>query len=79
MKIAKLLLVLLVTVSWSMSAQQRLGPRDGSDMPATDLERVRVGSPAPDFTLIDKDRNPVTLSSFAGKKNVLLVFYRGYW
>lgn len=79
MKIARLFLVLLFAVSWSASAQQQLGPRDGSDMPPTDLERVRVGSPAPDFTLGSKDRNPVALSGFAGKKNVLLVFYRGYW
>ena len=33
-----------------------------------------VGSFAPDFTLPDKDGNPVTLSSFRGKK-VVLYFY----
>lgn len=32
------------------------------------------GSPAPDFTLPDKDNNYVTLSSFRGKK-VILYFY----
>ena len=36
---------------------------------------VEVGSAAPDFTLNDSNREKVTLSSFRGRKNVLLVFY----
>jgi peroxiredoxin len=36
---------------------------------------VEVGSKAPDFTLNDYNREPVTLSSFQGEKNVLVVFY----
>lgn len=36
---------------------------------------VEVGSKAPEFTLKDFDRQDVTLSSFQGSKNVLLVFY----
>ncbi|GLZ33864.1 peroxiredoxin [Lentzea sp. NBRC 105346] len=36
---------------------------------------VEVGSVAPDFTLNDGNKQPVTLSSFRGSKNVLLVFY----
>lgn len=35
---------------------------------------LEVGMKAPDFTLFDKDGNPVTLSSFFGKK-VVLYFY----
>jgi mycoredoxin-dependent peroxiredoxin len=34
-----------------------------------------VGSTAPDFTLHDQNRQPVTLSSFRGVKHVLLVFF----
>ncbi|WIM89269.1 peroxiredoxin [Candidatus Mycobacterium wuenschmannii] len=34
-----------------------------------------VGSPAPDFTLHDQNRQPVTLSAFHGAKDVLLVFF----
>jgi cytochrome oxidase Cu insertion factor (SCO1/SenC/PrrC family) len=34
-----------------------------------------AGDPAPDFTLIDQDRNEVTLSDFRGKSNVVLAFY----
>jgi peroxiredoxin (alkyl hydroperoxide reductase subunit C) len=36
---------------------------------------VEVGQQAPDFTLRDQNREEVTLSSFRGQKNVLLVFY----
>jgi peroxiredoxin len=36
---------------------------------------VEVGTKAPDFTLNDYNRQPVTLSSFQGDKSVLLVFY----
>ncbi|BBY09190.1 peroxiredoxin [Mycobacterium noviomagense] len=34
-----------------------------------------VGSTAPDFTLRDQNQQPVTLSSYRGAKNVLLVFF----
>jgi len=36
---------------------------------------VEVGTKAPDFTLNDYNKQQVTLSSFQGDKNVLLVFY----
>ncbi|RDI20321.1 peroxiredoxin [Lentzea flaviverrucosa] len=36
---------------------------------------VEIGSEAPDFTLNDYNKQPVTLSSFRGSKSVLLVFY----
>jgi hypothetical protein len=41
----------------------------------------RVGQKAPDFTLLDSTRRPVTLSQAIGasQRGVLLVFYRGYW
>jgi mycoredoxin-dependent peroxiredoxin len=34
-----------------------------------------VGSEAPDFTLKDQNNQEVTLSSFRGRRNVLVVFY----
>ena len=79
MKIAKLGFTLLFAGICAMGAAQELGPKDGLDLPPADLERVDVGASAPDFTLISKDKDPVTLSSFAGNKNVVLVFYRGFW
>ena len=36
---------------------------------------VEVGQQAPDFELKDQHGTPVRLSSFRGKKNVVLVFY----
>jgi peroxiredoxin len=36
---------------------------------------VEAGERAPDFTLRDQDGQKVTLSSFRGRQNVLLVFY----
>ncbi|GAB3733841.1 peroxiredoxin [Amycolatopsis oliviviridis] len=36
---------------------------------------IQIGSRAPDFTLDGSHSKPVTLSSFAGDKNVLLVYY----
>ena len=36
---------------------------------------LAVGQSAPDFTLKDQNQKEVKLSDFAGKKNVVLVFY----
>jgi mycoredoxin-dependent peroxiredoxin len=36
---------------------------------------VEVGQEAPDFTLVDQHGEPVTLSSFRGRKNVVLLFF----
>ncbi|MFD4432879.1 peroxiredoxin [Nocardia sp. NPDC058497] len=36
---------------------------------------LEVGTLAPDFTLKDQNNQPVSLSDYRGKKNVLLVFY----
>jgi peroxiredoxin len=36
---------------------------------------VEVGQPAPDFSLPNQHGEPITLSSFRGEKNVVVVFY----
>ena len=36
---------------------------------------IKVGDTAPDFTLLDTSRKPVSLHDFRGKKNVALAFY----
>ena len=61
------------------AAPLTLGPRDGHDLPPTDLERVAVGTMAPDFSLRTIAGDTLTLSAFRGAKNVVLVFYRGHW
>ena len=43
--------------------------------PAPPRTHLKVGDPAPDFTLMDTERNQVKLSDFRGKKNVVLAFY----
>jgi cytochrome oxidase Cu insertion factor (SCO1/SenC/PrrC family) len=63
----------------SAPASAQLGPKDGADLAPTDLNRIKVGQPAPDFTLQDTDGKAITLSDFRDKKTVILVFYRGYW
>lgn len=43
--------------------------------PAPPQTHLKVGDPAPDFTLIDTERKQVKLSELKGKKNVVLAFY----
>jgi peroxiredoxin len=38
-----------------------------------------VGDLAPDFSLESYDDGIITLSSYRGQKDVVLVFYRGWW
>ena len=42
------------------------------------MTRVELNTPAPDFTLPDLNGNTVSLSDFVGRKNVLVVFNRGF-
>lgn len=41
-------------------------------------QKAKLNKPAPDFTLPDFNGSAVTLSDFYGKKNVVLVFNRGF-
>ena len=52
-------------------AYAQLGPKDGANLKPADLERVKVGDLAPDFTLENMDGKRITLSDFQGKKNVV--------
>jgi cytochrome oxidase Cu insertion factor (SCO1/SenC/PrrC family) len=72
-----MLALMLLPVQTPVSAQT--APRDGDKQAATDLDRVKVGQPAPNFTLEDSDGKSVSLADYRGKKNVVLVFYRGHW
>ena len=42
------------------------------------MARVELNTQAPEFTLLDFDGNRVSLSDFTGRKNVLVVFNRGF-
>ncbi len=73
----KMLVLLMFLSVYPVHAQ--LEPRDRGDFKPTDLERVKVGDRAPDFTLENMDGRAISLSDFRGKMNVVLVFYRGHW
>ncbi|HEX4605107.1 MAG TPA: hypothetical protein VH724_13995 [Candidatus Angelobacter sp.] len=42
--------------------------------PAPPDPKVKVGDTFPDFTLIDQNRNKISLHDFKGKKNVAVAF-----
>ena len=63
----------------STTVLAQLGPKDGAGLSPTDLNRIKVGQPAPDFSLEDAGGKTIALSEFRDKKTVVLVFYRGYW
>ena len=46
---------------------------------AAEAPVVEVGSPAPDFTLADSQGVAHHLSDLRGRKEVVLVFFRGTW
>jgi cytochrome oxidase Cu insertion factor (SCO1/SenC/PrrC family) len=79
MRHIRLALIIVVISLWVSPTYAQLGPKDGANLTPTDLERVKVGDRAPDFTLENMDGAKVTLSDFGGKKSVVLVFYRGHW
>ena len=70
---------ILLAIGASGQAQHALGPVDGAGLPPTDIDRIKVGMPAPDFTLERYGGGTATLSQYRGSKSVVLVFYRGYW
>lgn len=79
MKISLALVLALSGLLAGAPVSAQLGPKDGAALSATDLDRVKVGQPAPDFALTGMDGKTISLSDYRGKKNVVLVFYRGHW
>lgn len=75
--LAKLIIAFFILSIVPSYAQ--LGPKDGGNLQPTDLDRVKVSDTAPDFTLENLDGTRISLSDFRGRKNVVLVFYRGQW
>ena len=60
-------------------AAPQLGPHDGRELSGLDTGRVALGDVAPDFSLMTYAGPVTTLSDYRGEKNVILIFYRGYW
>ena len=71
--------VLAIIILPFSQVHAQLGPETTSNLRPTDLERVKVGGLAPDFTLEDTDGSQVSLANYRSKKKVILVFYRGHW
>lgn len=58
-------LAMLLAIAAAASGQQPTAPKTP----------LKVGDPAPDFSLTDNNHNQVKLSDFRGKKNVVLAIY----
>ena len=68
MKLKRTILILAVCLASAAGVFAQAAPTP----PATHL---KVGMPAPDFTLTNTAGKPVKLSDFKGKKTVVLAFY----
>jgi peroxiredoxin len=73
------MLILILSLLFVQTVPPSLGPLDGEALAPTDVERITVGGIAPDFRLVDETGTPHQLSEYRGRKNVILVFYRGEW
>jgi len=70
-----LAMLLLALVSTVAAQQPTASPAAQTAPPAPPKTHLKVGQPAPEFTLRDTAGKPVKLSDFKGKKNVVLAFY----
>lgn len=76
MKSALATLAFSLALAGSAAAQQQpQQPSQQQPQPSVATTQLKVGDPAPDFTLPDQDGKQVKLSDFRGKKNVVLAFY----
>jgi cytochrome oxidase Cu insertion factor (SCO1/SenC/PrrC family) len=71
----QLAVVLLLGVFAALGQTPSQQPASQATQPTPPKTHLKVGQPAPDFTLPDTAGKPVKLSDFKGKKNVVLAFY----
>ena len=55
------------------------GPSKERNQANAPSKRIQVGEVAPDFTLRAPDGSSRSLSELRGKKNLVLIFFRGTW
>ena len=68
-QLAFVLFSILIAIQAQQPAPTQQAP------PQAPKTHLKVGQPAPDFTLTDTAGKPVKLSDFKGKRNVVLAFY----
>jgi cytochrome oxidase Cu insertion factor (SCO1/SenC/PrrC family) len=69
--------ILLLAIAIAARGQQVTSQpaAQAAAQPSAPKTHLKVGQPAPEFTLTDTAGKPVKLSDFKGKKNVVLAFY----
>jgi cytochrome oxidase Cu insertion factor (SCO1/SenC/PrrC family) len=72
---SKLTFLMLLLLFLAFTAQAQQTTSQPAAQPAPPKTHLKVGQPAPEFTLTDTAGKPVKLSDFKGKKNVVLAFY----
>jgi cytochrome oxidase Cu insertion factor (SCO1/SenC/PrrC family) len=75
-----MILLLTVIALPALGQQPTASPAPPAKQPATQpaappTTHLKVGQPAPDFTLTDTEGKEVSLHDFKDKKNVVLAFY----
>jgi cytochrome oxidase Cu insertion factor (SCO1/SenC/PrrC family) len=70
----RIAVLLLGVLAFSMPRASVWAQEKKEAPPAPPEPKFKVGDMAPDFTMIDQNRQKVQLSSFRGKKNVALAF-----
>ncbi len=80
MVVSGIILIFFVHSVFGLSDAFKSNVYDPGEMKAVDSTlKVKVGDPAPDFTLPSISGEEVSLSSFKGKKNVVLSFVPAAW
>lgn len=71
--------LLLMTSCGHSGTVSKESAANAADFKPTDLARIQIGTSAPDFNLESVEGEWIKLSNYKNRKNIILVFYRGWW